>query len=64
MVLKNVTPPDPDRFTDPRHWRDKAEEARRKAEEMVDETARRMMLAVADQYDRLAKLAEQRALEP
>jgi len=55
---KNISPPDPGRFHDPKHWRDKAEEARAKAEEMVDDVAREMMQRVADEYERLAEHTE------
>jgi hypothetical protein len=43
-----------------RHWRDRAEEARMHVEQMTDPEARRMMLDIADSYDKLAKRAEQR----
>jgi hypothetical protein len=57
-VRKNITPPDPSKLADPRHWRDKAEEARRKAEDMNDSLARKTMGRVANDYERLAKQAE------
>ena len=63
-LLKNVSPPDPRRLDDPKHWRDKAEEARRKAEDMTDSEARETMMRVAEQYDRLAEKAEHRSPEP
>ena len=46
----------------PSHWRDRAEEARRIAEDMADAEAKRMMLDIADGYDRLAHHAENRLL--
>jgi hypothetical protein len=46
----------------PSHWRDRAEEARRIAEDMSDAEAKRMMLGIADDYDRLAQHAETRLL--
>ena len=46
----------------PSHWRDRAEEARRIAEDMADAEAKRMMLDIADGYDRLAQHAENRLL--
>jgi hypothetical protein len=59
---KNISPPDPTQLDDPKHWRDKAEEARNKAEDMADPEARRIMESVAMAYDRLAELAEQQRL--
>lgn len=47
-------------MNDPEHWRDRAEEARRIAEEMADPEA--MMLGIADGYDRLAARAEKRGV--
>jgi hypothetical protein len=49
-------------INDPSHWRDRAEEARRIAEDISDAEAKRMMLGIADGYDRLAQHAEQRLL--
>jgi hypothetical protein len=43
---------------DPEHWRDKADEARAKADEMGDPEAQEIMRRVADEYDRLAKEVE------
>lgn len=52
MILKsNISPPDLGRFGDPKHWRDKAEEARRKADDMTDDVAREIMERVAEDYD-------------
>jgi hypothetical protein len=48
-------------INDPQHWRNRAEEARALAELMGDETSRQMMRQIADDYDRLAERAEQRA---
>ena len=62
MILKsNISPPDLGRFGDPKHWRDKAEEARRKADDMTDDVAREIMERVAEDYDRLAEHAEHAA---
>jgi hypothetical protein len=49
-------------INNPSHWRDRAEEARRIAEDMADAEAKRMMLDIADGYDRLAQHAETRLL--
>ena len=49
-------------INDPSHWRDRAEEARRIAEDMADKEAQRMMLNIAAGYDRLAQHAEERTL--
>ena len=49
-------------LNDPKHWRDRAEEARIHAEQMRDPEACRMMLETAAGYERLAKKAEQRLL--
>jgi hypothetical protein len=44
-------------FNDPEHWRQRAKEARGLAEQMSDETSRKMMLKIADDYDKLAARA-------
>jgi hypothetical protein len=48
-------------INDPEHWRQRAEEARRLAEQINDPAAKETMLRVAADYDRLATRAEERA---
>jgi uncharacterized protein (DUF2342 family) len=55
-----VDPPDPARLNDPKHWRDRAEEARTVAEPMKDLRAREIMLGVAATYEKLAQSAEEK----
>ena len=43
----------------PEHWRFRAEEARTVADQMTHEEARVVMRRIANDYDRLVKLAEQ-----
>jgi hypothetical protein len=57
-IDNNISPPDPKLVEDPKHWRDKAEEARTKADGMTDAQAKTAMMRVADEYERLAKLVE------
>jgi hypothetical protein len=46
-------------INDPQHWRKRAEEARAIAESLTDDLeAKRLMLNVAADYERLAKRAE------
>jgi hypothetical protein len=44
---------------DPTHWRFRAEEARTVADQMTHEEARTIMRRIANDYDRLAKVAEE-----
>jgi hypothetical protein len=44
----------------PEHWRERAEEARAQAEQMQDADTRRIMLAVAESYEKMAHKAERR----
>ena len=44
---------------DPEHWRFRAEETRTVADQMTHEAARTIMRRIANDYDRLAKLAEE-----
>jgi len=45
---------------DPKHWQERAEEARSIAEELKDLESKRMLLRIADDYDRLAAHARAR----
>jgi hypothetical protein len=58
-----IPPASPDHINNPQHWRDRAEEARAKAELMSDHFAIATMLRVADEYDHLAEQAELRQRE-
>jgi hypothetical protein len=49
-------------FNDPQHWQQRAEEARVLAEQMIDETAKGMMLRIASDYDELAVRASVRLI--
>jgi len=48
----------PARFGTPAYWQERAEEARAIAEDMHDAEARRAMLLVAENYEKIAKRAE------
>jgi hypothetical protein len=54
--MNNPTPID-----DPAHWRQRAEEARRMADQLADPEAKQAMLEIAASYEQLAKIAEARA---
>ena len=47
-------------INDPKHWRERAEEARIHAEQMNDLESKKAMLRIAEDYEKLAKRAEQR----
>jgi hypothetical protein len=48
-------------INDPKHWRERAKEARAMADEMKDRQAKQMMLGIARDYVLLAERAEARA---
>jgi hypothetical protein len=48
---------------DPKHRLDRAAKARVHAEQMSDPESKRMMLGIAENYEGLARRAEQRLLE-
>ena len=50
-------------FDDPKHWRERAEQARALAGQMSDAASKEMMLGIAKDYERLAERAEQRSRE-
>ena len=47
-------------INDPKHWRERAEEARVHAEQMNDPESKKAVLRIAEDYEKLAKRAEQR----
>ena len=53
----------PDRINDPAYWRQRADEARRLVDQITDTAARQAMADVADSYEQLAKLADERPLK-
>jgi hypothetical protein len=55
--------PNAPHFNDPENWRQRAEESRVLAEQMTDEAARKMMLGIADDYNKLAVRAAMRLLD-
>jgi len=48
-------------INDPKHWLDRAKEARALAEQIGDPETKRTMLKNADDYERLAQRAQERA---
>ena len=48
-------------LNDPEYWRSRAEEARAVAVQMTDPHTRAIMLSIAQDYEKLAERAEQRA---
>jgi len=47
-------------INDPKHWRERAEEARVLAEQITDEKSKKMILRIAEDYEELARRAERR----
>ena len=47
-------------INDPKHWRERAEEARVHAEQLTDPESKKTMLTIAEDYEKLAKRAEER----
>jgi len=45
---------------DPKHWLERADEARSIADQISDPDSRRMMLRIAEDYERLANHARRR----
>jgi hypothetical protein len=54
----------PARTDDPKFWGFRVEEARKIAADMIDAEAKGIMLRIADDYERIAKLSEEGALKP
>jgi hypothetical protein len=50
-------------FNNPKHWRNRAEEARAIAESLANAEAKRIMNGIAEDYERLAKRAEARLVQ-
>jgi hypothetical protein len=45
---------------DPKHWRNQAKKARAHAEKVADPDLKRMMIALAENYEHLVRRPEQR----
>jgi hypothetical protein len=50
-------------FHDPKHWFERAEDARRLAVQILDPVSRRTMLEIAESYESLARRAIHRSQE-
>jgi hypothetical protein len=48
---------------DPQYWRERAKKTRADADRAADPRAKRMLLGVADSYERLAEMIEHRLRE-
>jgi len=51
-------------LNDPEHWRDRAEEARTRADQISNPQCKIAMLRIADDYEVLAERAAERLLRP
>jgi hypothetical protein len=51
-------------YSDPEHWRDRADEARATAQHVRDPDIKAVMLRIADEYDRLVRITESRLGKP
>jgi hypothetical protein len=51
----------PSPIDDPTRWRQRADEARRMADQLADPVSKQTMLEIAAAYEQLAKIAEARA---
>jgi len=45
-------------YSDPQHWHDRAEDARKVAAHIIDPVSRRKMLEIAESYEGLARRAK------
>jgi hypothetical protein len=50
------------RWDDPAHWRGRGEDMRALAKQTHDPKTQRMMIKLADDYEKLARRAEERSL--